>query len=1524
MLTSTISIHRNRTLEPDVPIDDWSEVKNIKMSSNGARKFSTAKQLQKHYKTRTASHISNAIAVLFCLAIHADFSISLEMNETGVRHIHQRYTVDELLSIKFPNRISNDIDMDPCKSSAFLGDIALPNINYESEWQKQRLNKTIQQELEKLKQEVYHEGLQVEEEGLTDIIRKKTKQLTPDVNSGASFNAPNKNLNDPTIDNSELHPLDYKSLNRKPLRNENGDNAITDSYHSESQIKATIIDNNDNIIIRNTSFIHRREELQSLTNHNFALNGSTITEDTNEGLKTELNKKKEKTTYARNIDHNRIQSDTKDIVIDGSSNNIISNSHPSRKIALTAIATPTTTMRAFRTTHANHFSNAGGNGRTLEDVQVLNGDGSIITHKRHRRRRRQGSGRKSSTTEDFFSNKHVPKPNDAKSDTYRARLERLKSELSNPSLSIDDSNLKLLRKGRNKTLRNKQTKNKFKLTSKAWYGNDEQRVRKVRQKQIGKTNEPKNSNILTVDKSERKRQLHDRILDDIIIEDKKPDMTGKSLGASMKNSNGNSLESGSIAAAIHTSSRGNGKMQMHQSQPIDHKRTLPEHHRATRAATAKKERIWDFGVIPYEIDGNFSGLHKALFKQAMRHWENYTCIKFVERNPIEHPNYIVFTERQCGCCSFVGKRGNGPQAISIGKNCDKFGIVVHELGHVVGFWHEHTRPDRENHVVIEKNNIMVGQEYNFNKLTEDEVNSLGLPYDYDSIMHYARNTFSKGTYLDTIFPIEMPGRKRPEIGQRLRLSEGDIAQANLLYKCAKCGRTFQENLASFTSPSYYSVTPPTDPERCEWRITATHGERIVLNITDLDIYKSNNCRSDYLEIRDGYWHKSPILGKFCGSGKVNDLIKSTGSRMLLTYTTTYRQSSMRGFAASYEAVCGGNVNLESGGRLESPNYPMDYLPNKECIWKITVPKDYQVALKFQSFEVENHDNCVYDYVEVRDGDSADSRVIGVFCGYKIPPDMRSTTNKMFVKFVSDGSVQKAGFSATFMKEVDECERMDHGCEHECINTLGGYECACYIGYELHSDKKSCENACGGTLKQLNGTILSPSFPNEYPIMKECVWEIIAPAQHKITLNFTHFELEGNTFYQASECEYDSVTIYSKLTEDNLKRHGVFCGTKVPSTITSEGNALRVEFKSDKTIQKSGFAAIFSTDVDECAVNNGGCQHECKNTLGSYVCSCHNGYMLQDNGHDCKEGGCKYEVTSPNGQIFSPNYPDYYPSKKDCIWHFTTTPGHRIRLVFNVFDIEPHQECAYDHIVIYDGDSPDSFALGRFCGAKLPHPLSSTSNEMYMVFNTDTSVQRKGFFASHSTACGGHLQATSKVKHIYSHAKYGAGMYDNGADCEWSIEADRDKNVQLKFLTFDVEEERMCSYDYVEVYGGLDDASGPLHGKYCGNTNPPEIISMNEALLVRFRSDDTVGFKGFSASYVAVSPFGDGQSTDEDLSESAEITPFPGSLKNTVIEPDEDLDEDEDDDYEIFVHHRHLNPKVRFSVRNEIRSSQAIE
>lgn len=142
---------------------------------------------------------------------------------------------------------------------------------------------------------------------------------------------------------------------------------------------------------------------------------------------------------------------------------------------------------------------------------------------------------------------------------------------------------------------------------------------------------------------------------------------------------------------------------------------------------------------------------------------------------LQHVNFTIVTSHRC--CSYVGRRGGGPQAISIGKNCDKFGIVVHELGHVIGFWHEHTRPDRDEHVSIIRENIqpgtvfntcvdinkcewmyvftaplglmclvtvcVTGQEYNFLKMEPGEVDSLGEVYDFGSIMHYARNTFSR-------------------------------------------------------------------------------------------------------------------------------------------------------------------------------------------------------------------------------------------------------------------------------------------------------------------------------------------------------------------------------------------------------------------------------------------------------------------------------------------------------------------------------------------------------------------------------------------------------------------------------------------------------------------------------------------------------------------------------------------------------------------------------------------------------------
>ncbi|XP_055081696.1 bone morphogenetic protein 1-like isoform X1 [Periophthalmus magnuspinnatus] len=861
-------------------------------------------------------------------------------------------------------------------------------------------------------------------------------------------------------------------------------------------------------------------------------------------------------------------------------------------------------------------------------------------------------------------------------------------------------------------------------------------------------------------------------------------------------------------------------------------------HRRRRAATSRPERIWPDGIIPYVISGNFSGSQRAIFRQAMRHWEKYTCVTFNERTTEE--SYIVFTYRPCGCCSYVGRRGGGPQAISIGKNCDKFGIVVHELGHVVGFWHEHTRPDRDEHVSIIRDNIQPGQEYNFYKMEPGEVDSLGEVYDFGSIMHYARNTFSRGIFLDTILPRYDVNGVRPSIGQRTKLSKGDIAQARKLYKCAKCGDNLQESSGNFSSPGFpngYAAYA-----HCIWRISVTPGEKIILNFSSMDLFRSHLCWYDHVEVRDGFWRKAPLKGRFCGE-TLPDSIISTDSQLWIEFRSSSNWVG-KGFSAVYEAICGGDVNKDNG-QIQSPNYPDDYQSNKACVWKISVAEGFHVGLSFQSFEIERHDSCSYDYVELRDGASEESPLIGHFCGYEKPDDIKSSSNKLWLKFVSDGSVNKAGFSANFFKEMDECSRPDRGqCEQRCLNTLGSYRCACDPGFELAPDKRSCETAaCGGFLTKLNGSLSTPGWPKDYPPSKNCVWQLVAPIQYRITLVFDAFETEGNDV-----CKYDYVEVRSGLSSDS-KLHGKFCGAEKPEVITSLHNNMRIEFKSDNTVSKRGFTAHYFSDVDECSKENGGCQHECVNTFGSYSCQCRSGFMLHDNKHDCKEAGCDHVVNSVSGIISSPNWPDRYPSKKACTWSMSTTPGHRIKLIFNEIDMESHLECAYDHLEIYDGRDVRSSSLGRFCGTKKPSPVISSDNKMFLRFFSDNSVQKRGFEASYRSECGGSLKAEVKTKDLFSHAQFGDNNYPGGVDCEWVVSAEKGYGVEVIFQVFEIEEETDCGYDYVELYDGADTKS-PRLGRFCGSGAPEEIYSAGDAIVLKFHSDDSISKKGFHVQYTS--------------------------------------------------------------------------
>ena len=43
--------------------------------------------------------------------------------------------------------------------------------------------------------------------------------------------------------------------------------------------------------------------------------------------------------------------------------------------------------------------------------------------------------------------------------------------------------------------------------------------------------------------------------------------------------------------------------------------------------------------------------------------------------------------------------------------------------------------------------------------------------------------------------------------------------------------------------------------------------------------------------------------------------------------------------------------------------------------------------------------------------------------------------------------------------------------------------------------------------------------------------------------------------------------------------------------------------------------VLYLDVNECA-ENGTCDQDCTDTVGSFICSCYNGYELDDNGRSC--------------------------------------------------------------------------------------------------------------------------------------------------------------------------------------------------------------------------------------------------------------------------------------------------------------------
>uniref|UniRef100_A0A8C8FXZ8 Inactive serine protease PAMR1 n=1 Tax=Oncorhynchus tshawytscha TaxID=74940 RepID=A0A8C8FXZ8_ONCTS len=149
--------------------------------------------------------------------------------------------------------------------------------------------------------------------------------------------------------------------------------------------------------------------------------------------------------------------------------------------------------------------------------------------------------------------------------------------------------------------------------------------------------------------------------------------------------------------------------------------------------------------------------------------------------------------------------------------------------------------------------------------------------------------------------------------------------------------------------------------------------------------------------------------------------------------------------------CGGVIRKRQG-HIVVESYPT----NARCEWTVQVDPRFTINFRFMMLSLEFDHSCRYDYVEVRDGDSINSRVIGRFCGNDRPAPIQSSGNSLHVLFVSDGYKNFDGFFAIF-QESSACSSSP--CLHDgtCIlDTSHSYHCGCLAGYT----GQRCENVVG--------------------------------------------------------------------------------------------------------------------------------------------------------------------------------------------------------------------------------------------------------------------------------------------------------------------------------------------------------------------------------------------------------------------------------------------------------------------------------
>ena len=190
---------------------------------------------------------------------------------------------------------------------------------------------------------------------------------------------------------------------------------------------------------------------------------------------------------------------------------------------------------------------------------------------------------------------------------------------------------------------------------------------------------------------------------------------------------------------------------------------------------------WPDGIVYYEFDPGFGPAERVKMWAAMDEWISGPAdLTYLPRTPganAEIDYLYIQNSTSVNSSSYIGWTP-GETIINI-LNWDNHGILLHELGHSLGFPHEQSRPDRDSYVTINYGFIQPAQWTQFD-VKEWFPSWSQTPYDYGSVMHYSQCAFSSCPSCVTTPACRTITSPFP-IGQRAGASALDQLEMSLAY-----------------------------------------------------------------------------------------------------------------------------------------------------------------------------------------------------------------------------------------------------------------------------------------------------------------------------------------------------------------------------------------------------------------------------------------------------------------------------------------------------------------------------------------------------------------------------------------------------------------------------------------------------------------------------------------------------------------------------------------------------------------------